>query len=132
LIRNNAVAPQIANYLNHPALYSLTTFYGLNYGADGSGAITVPNVYAYPALFIVGYFLIILALMLLSMDKKRYISLLLVFLLLSSIIFSVGLYNTDRPHLALGMAVPEQVFRGSIRNVKEIVVPAAEETPSDC
>lgn len=38
----------------------------------------------------------------------------------------IQLYNTDRPHLSLDMAVPYQVFCGSTRNVSSLFIPAAE------
>jgi putative transposase len=36
---------------------------------------------------------------------------------------AIHLYNTDRPHLALQMAVPERVYFGSQHNVPSIVIP---------
>jgi putative transposase len=39
---------------------------------------------------------------------------------------AIQLYNTDRPHLSLNMAVPYQVFSGSTRNVKTMIIPAVE------
>lgn len=43
----------------------------------------------------------------------------------------IPLYNTDRPHLALDMAVPQQVFDGSIQNVKNIAIPAVDVLTTD-
>jgi transposase InsO family protein len=43
----------------------------------------------------------------------------------------IHLYNSDRPHLALNMAVPEQVFFGKTRNVKEIAIPSVEARTPD-
>jgi transposase InsO family protein len=37
---------------------------------------------------------------------------------------AIYLYNTDRPHLALQMAVPERVYFGSQPNVPSIMIPA--------
>jgi hypothetical protein len=37
----------------------------------------------------------------------------------------VGLYNTDRPHLSLGMATPQDVYHGLVIDVPVIDIPAA-------
>jgi transposase InsO family protein len=37
----------------------------------------------------------------------------------------VGLYNTDRPHLSLGMATPKDVYRGYVIDVPVIDIPVA-------
>jgi transposase InsO family protein len=36
---------------------------------------------------------------------------------------AVGLYNTDRPHLSLGMATPRDVYHGNVVNVPTISIP---------
>lgn len=38
---------------------------------------------------------------------------------------AVDLYNTDRPHLSLGMATPRDVYHGSVVNVPTISIPVA-------
>jgi putative transposase len=38
---------------------------------------------------------------------------------------AVGLYNTDRPHLSLGMATPQDVYHGLVADVPVIDIPAA-------
>jgi len=37
----------------------------------------------------------------------------------------VGLYNTDRPHLSLGMATPKDVYHGNVIDVPAIDIPVA-------
>jgi hypothetical protein len=37
----------------------------------------------------------------------------------------VGLYNTDRPHLSLGMATPQDAYHGLVIDVPVIDIPAA-------
>ena len=37
----------------------------------------------------------------------------------------IGLYNTDRPHLSLGMATPKDVYRGNVIDVPVIDIPVA-------
>ena len=37
----------------------------------------------------------------------------------------VGLYNTDRPHLSLGMATPKDVYHGNVIDVPTIDIPVA-------
>jgi transposase InsO family protein len=37
----------------------------------------------------------------------------------------IGLYNTDRPHLSLGMATPRDVYHGNVVNVPTISIPVA-------
>ena len=37
----------------------------------------------------------------------------------------VGLYNTDRPHLSLGMATPKDVYHGNVIDVPAIDIPLA-------
>jgi transposase InsO family protein len=37
----------------------------------------------------------------------------------------VDLYNTDRPHLSLGMATPRDVYHGNVVNVPTISIPVA-------
>ena len=41
----------------------------------------------------------------------------------------IHLYNTDRPHLALNMAVPFDVFRGDHSDVPAVVIPAVIQKP---
>lgn len=43
----------------------------------------------------------------------------------------VHLYNTDRPHLALDMAVPRDVYYGRTGKVKELMIPATEVVTTD-
>ena len=37
----------------------------------------------------------------------------------------IGLYNTDRPHLSLGMATPKDVYHGNVIDVHPIDIPVA-------
>jgi transposase InsO family protein len=37
---------------------------------------------------------------------------------------AVGLYNTDRPHLSLGMVTPQDVYHGLVIDVPAIDIPA--------
>jgi len=36
---------------------------------------------------------------------------------------AIHYYNTDRPHLSLNMAVPEDVYCGVFQNVPPVVIP---------
>jgi putative transposase len=36
-------------------------------------------------------------------------------------------YNTDRPHLALDMAVPQAVYAGRVANIRPVVIPGVME-----
>ncbi len=87
----NSIIYQITNYVNQPTMYSFVTFYGKDYLA----AITVPSMHVFPAFAMICYFLIFLALICISIENKRYISLLLIFLIVSSIFLSICTYNQD-------------------------------------
>lgn len=91
LIMENSIIAQITNYVNHPTMYSFVTFYGPDY----LGAIKVSSMHVFPALAMIGYFLIFLALICISIGNKRYVSLLLIFLIVSSILLSICTYNQD-------------------------------------
>ena len=91
LIMNNSIIYQITNYVNQPTMYSFVTFYGPDY----LGAITVPSMHIFPAFAMICYFLIFLALICISIENKRYVSLLLIFLIVSSIFLSICTYNED-------------------------------------
>lgn len=91
MIMENSMIYQIMNYVNQPTLYSFVTFYGPDY----LGAITVPSMHVLPAFTMICYFLIFLALIYISIENKRYVSLLLIFLIVSSIFLSICTYDQD-------------------------------------
>lgn len=41
----------------------------------------------------------------------------------------IHLYNTDRPHLSLNMAVPQDVYRGKCQDVPLVIIPSQEVIP---
>lgn len=86
---------------DNPTLYAYNVFYGypsqkafdIFYNYD----ITIPkqtiSSYLLPSSLMSGYFLVAMALITLSMKNKRYISLILAFIVLSSLGFSIPLYH---------------------------------------
>lgn len=75
-------------FYGYPKLKTFTIFYGSNF--------TIPKqivLYLSHSLLMSGYFLVIIALIALSMKNKRYISLLLIFIIISSLTFSTSLYH---------------------------------------
>lgn len=89
LIYDNTIIRGFMTFVNNPGLYSYTFFYGSDYI---SSLFSLTNRII-PAVRIILYFMMLLGLICLSIYNRRYLSLLLVFIILSSIILSINLYN---------------------------------------
>ena len=100
---DNIITNVFNDLQNNPTLYAYNVFYGYptfnafaRFYEPGS---TIPtrtiSSYLLPSFVIYIYFSAIVALLILSMEKKRYINLLLVFIITSSLIFSNILYHVS-------------------------------------
>ena len=86
---------------DNPTLYAYNIFYGYPtlkaFNIFYNSNIVTPkqtiSSYLLPSLLMSGYFLVTIALMTLSMKNKRYINLILVFIIISSLAFSITLYH---------------------------------------
>lgn len=86
---------------DNPTLYAYNIFYGYStlkaftifYEPNFIVSEQEVSSYLFPSLLMSGYLLVTLALITLSMRNKRYINQLLVFIIISSLVFSTTLYN---------------------------------------
>jgi hypothetical protein len=89
LIYDNTIIRGFETFVNNPGLYPYTFFYGSDYI---SSLFSLTNQIM-PAVMIILYFMILLGLICLAIDNRRYISLLLIFIILSSIVLSINLHD---------------------------------------
>jgi hypothetical protein len=100
---DNVILNVFNDLQDNPTLYAYTIFYGYStlnaftifYEPNFSIQAQTISSYLLPSSLMSIYFSAIIALITLSMKNKRYISLLLVFLIMSSLIFSSTLYHVS-------------------------------------
>jgi hypothetical protein len=87
---NNNMTYVFNDLQDNPSLYSYIIFYVM-----GHGLPLQTSAYLLPSALMLVYFSLIAVLMALSLKNKKYLSLLLAFVIISSIIFSINLYKTE-------------------------------------
>src|SRR5208282_5547939 len=88
---DNSIIYEFNDIQDHASIYAYTIFYG-----QGTNPYTQTlSMYIVPSLLMLIYFSIIVVLLSLSLINRRYLGLLLVFILISSIVFSINLYRTE-------------------------------------
>lgn len=88
---DNAIIYGIQGFINNPSLYPFSIFYG----AYNNIPLLPATVYIIPSTFLIIYFLMLLIFFYSSLENKQYIRLLLLFIILSSIVFSYTLYSIE-------------------------------------
>ncbi len=91
MVSDNAIINQMYNSINHPTMTAFIAFYGPGF----IEAATHPSMHVIPAILIVCFFLIVSAMMTLSIYDKRYLNFFLLFLIISSIAGFATIYNYD-------------------------------------
>jgi hypothetical protein len=100
---DNVILNVFNDLQDNPTLYAYTIFYGYStlnaftifYEPNFTIQAQTISAYLLPSSLMSIYFLAIIALITLSIKNKRYISLLLVFIIMSSLIFSSTLYHVS-------------------------------------
>ncbi len=88
---DNSIIYEFNDLQDHASIYAYTIFYG-----QGSTPLTqTPSMYIVPSLLMLLYFSLIVVLLSLSLKNNKYIGLLLAFILISSIVFSINIYREE-------------------------------------
>lgn len=95
LVFDDVIIIGFGSIVNNPSLYPFRMFFMLFYGSHYGLSMTDRAMYILPIAVMALYFLIVLTLIYLSIENKRYISVLLIIIIISSIILSSDLYNTQ-------------------------------------
>jgi hypothetical protein len=115
---DNALIRGFGGIVNNPGLYSFTTFFGPHYGIP----IIEPIAYVIPLAFIVLFFLVFITLIYLYIKTNKYICFILLFIMFTSILFSIQLYHFEYDYsISLKNDIGEYLYLNTHKNTTYLI-----------